>query len=320
MKENLGIFRTPNENSYKSWEQIMSNPVKGEISISEPVCPQALNFDQHLTRLEGIIELKKETGLWQDEVSKVIETKEPFFAFRPLSDIHFGAIGVDMKALKEHISDLHNLPIYTAICGDVADMFSPMKHPSGMLGDAITPDDQLSIVRKFFEEYKDRILATTQDPSHVDWVQQTSGVEPQRWLTDNLGIPCLKSGGRFNLKINGIEYKGLLFHEIGKYKSSLNVTNAGKRMLDMMDDVDFVVSGHSHIGAYEKLVKRDKKPVINQMGTFKIDDDFGTRKGLSPKPQVFFPTLLFDTQKKNIEVIEDRDAAKSLIQAYSLNG
>lgn len=184
-----------------------------------------------------------------------------------------------------------------------------------MLGDAITPDDQMSLVRKFFEGYREKIMATTQDPSHTDWMQQVSGVEPQRWLTEGLGIPCLKSGGRFNLNVNGIEYRGLLFHEIGKYKSSLNVTNAGKRMLDMMDDVDFVVSGHSHIGAFEKLVKRDNKPVIIQMGTFKLDDDFGTRKGLSPKPQVFFPTLLFDSHKKNIEVIEDRAAAKAIVNS-----
>lgn len=314
MKEKLGIYTNPN--TLKSWEEIMDNPIKGEIDISPPVCPQELNFNQHLTRLEGLIELRKETSLWQDEVTKDIETTSPFFAFRPLSDIHFGAIGVDMTALKETIADLHKLPIYTAICGDVADMFSPMKHPSGMLGDAITPDDQMSLTRTFFEEYRDKILATTQDPSHVDWVQQTSGVEPQRWLTDGLGIPCLKSGGGFNLNINGIEYKGLLFHEIGKYKSSLNITNAGKRMLDMMDDVDFVVSGHSHIGALEKVVKRGKKPVIVQMGTFKLDDDFGTRKGLSPRPQVFFPTMLFDTTKKNIELIEDRQAAETIIRAY----
>lgn len=315
MKENPGLYTNSHENSYKSWEQLMSDPIKGEIKIDEAVCPQPLSFEQHLTRLESIVELRKETGLWQDEVSKTITTKAPFFAFRPLSDIHFGAIGVDMKALKEHISDLKDLPIYTAICGDVADMFSPTKHPSGMLGDVITPDDQLSLVRRFFEGYKDRILATTSDPSHTNWANESSGIEPQRWLTEGLGIPCLKSGGRFDLNVNGIQYKGLLFHEIGKFKSGLNITNAGKRMLDMMDDVDFVVSGHTHIGSFEKLVKRDNKPVIIQMGTFKTDDDFGIRKGLSPRPQVFFPTLLFDSRKKNIEVIEDREAARVIVNS-----
>jgi DNA polymerase II small subunit/DNA polymerase delta subunit B len=288
------------------------------IRMEKPDALTPIGFDRHFERIQELQAIKKETSLWKDEITVNVDTgKLPYMPFRPLSDTHIGSAGVDMKELRKHLDDIKNSSLITAMVGDIGDFFGPMAHPEGMMGDVITPDDQLSALRRFFEEYQDKMMCTVQDPSHTDWIRQKAGIEPQRYLVENLQIPALKSGGLVRLIVNGIEYKILMFHQIGKFGSSLNITNAGKRMLDMAKDVDIVFSGHTHIGAMEKVVKRDGKPYIVQFGTFKTDDDFGTRKGLVPKPQVFFPTIFFGSKVKNIECIENRETAMDMMDALN---
>lgn len=302
---------------FRSREDIMKQIIPPEIGVTRPVIEDPLSFEEHLTRVEQLQEIKKETGLWKEEMTVEVQTNGfPFFVMRPLSDMHMGAIGTDMEAIRSHLGDIKKYPIYAPLVGDIGDFFGPFKHQSGMLGDVIDPDDQLTMLRRFYEEYKEKILCTVQDPSHTDWIRQATGIEPQRILVEKLGITALVSGGLMNLKVDQQTYKILFFHAIGKYSSSLNLTNAGKRMLDMADDVDLVLSGHTHIGAMEKLVKRMKKATIVQMGTFKTKDDFGRRLGLKPNPQVFFPTIFFDGRKHNIEMIEDRESAVGWMDAY----
>jgi hypothetical protein len=287
--------------------------------VKKPFIENPQTFEEQFDRLEQLQELQKESSLWKNEMTVEVKTdKFPFFIFRPLSDMHMGAIGSDSKAVREYLHDMKQLPIYTAMLGDIGDFFSPMRHPEGMMGDAINPDDQMTIVRSFFKEYQENILCTVQDPSHTDWIRQVSGIEPQRYLVEDLGITALKNGGLLNLKVNDIEYKVSLFHQIGRYNSSLNLTNAQKRMLDMHEDADIVIAGHTHIGEVSKLVKRNKKAVVLQLGTFKTQgDQYGERKGLVPRPQVFFPTLFFDGRRRNIEFIEEREAATEWVNTLA---
>ena len=316
MPVEAGLFLS--DGSFRSREEIMSQIKPPDMEVTRPIIDDPLSFEEHLARVEQLQEIKKETGLWKEEMTVEVKTNGfPFFVMRPLSDMHMGAIGTDMTAIREHLGDIKKYPIYTPLVGDIGDFFGPFKHQSGMLGDVIDPDDQLSMLRRFYEEYKEKILCTVQDPSHTDWIRQATGIEPQRLLVEKLGITALVSGGLMTLKVNEQTYKILLFHAIGKYSSSLNLTNAGKRMLDMADDCDIVLSGHTHIGSMEKLVKRMKKATILQMGTFKTKDDFGRRLGLKPNPQVFFPTLFFDGRKHNIEMIEDRESATKWMDIHA---
>lgn len=299
--------------------EIMKKLAQEETRVTRPIIETPLTFEEHFDRVEHLQEIQKETSLWKDEMTVEVDTgKMPFFVFRPLSDMHMGAQGVDMEAIRAHLKDLKEYPVYTAMLGDIGDFFNPMKHPEGMMGDVINPDDQLGMVRSFFKEYQEKIFCTVQDPSHTDWIRQVAGIEPQRYLVEDLGITALKNGGVLNLKVNNISYKILLFHQIGRYNSSLNLTNAGKRMMDMHQDADLVVSGHLHIGAIEQLIKQNKKATILQLGTFKSDgDQYGERKGLVPRPQPFYPTLFFDGRRKNIEFIEEREAAMEWVSTLA---
>jgi hypothetical protein len=311
-----GLYKA--DGSFVSRKEIMQKAVRDEMEVTRPPVGLEPTFDEQLKRVENLQQLQKESSLWKDHITFSVNTAGfPYFCLRPLSDMHMGAVGTDMKAIRAHLDDLKKTNIHTVMVGDIGDFFNPVKHAEGMMGDVINPDDQMYLVKSFFKEYKDKILCTVQDPSHTDWIRQVAGIEPQRYFVEGLGIPALINGGLVKLQVNEVEYKILFFHKIGRYGSSLNLTNAHKRMLDMAQDVDLVVGAHTHIGAMEKLVKRTSTATALQLGTFKIEDDFGRRQGLVPCPQVFFPTIFFDGRHKNIEMIEERDAAVEYINTLA---
>lgn len=295
---------------------INKNKKKQKMEIYRQKTEQNKDFQRNLERLRQLQELREETSLWRSKVEVYIDTKGlPFFYLLGLSDMHIGHEGVDLVALNDYLTYLKDFPVYAIVLGDVADLFAPAKHPHGLIDDIITPDDQVLIAKQFFTNFKDKILCSVQTKSHDGWSKELSGVDVQKFMVEDTGIPLLEGGGTLELKINNIDYRILCFHEIARYNSSLNILNANRRMLELHKDADMVISSHGHIGGQGKFVFREGKPYLIRLGTFKTHDSFGTQRGLVPTPQVFFPTIFLDGRKKNIEVIEDLYTAQELIKS-----
>jgi len=311
MTKERGLFYP--DGSFKSQTEIRRG-LSSTPQIVKPEPLQPTTFDEELQRIKELQRQRESLNIWKEEVTIQVDTGNlPYFFVMPLSDIHIGSEFVDYDELDRHLAALKDYPIYTILVGDLGDFFNPQKHPRGMMEDVVTPDTQLLVLRKFFEEYKDKILCAVTG-NHSDWLYQVAGIEPYRWIAQDLNIPLLYSGGRLNLQVNDIDYKFLLYHGISKFNSSFNPTHAGKRMLELHRDADIVISGDKHRFGMEKLTHRDKKPYIIQLGTFKTEDPFGKRGyGRVPDPEVGFPVLFLSAGEKNVEAIEDLETAKDFI-------
>jgi UDP-2,3-diacylglucosamine pyrophosphatase LpxH len=68
----------------------------------------------------------------------------------PLSNLHIGSYGVDDQSLKRYLTFLKENPVYTVLVGDLADNFSPIKHPTAMKEDVVSPTEQWAVTRSFF--------------------------------------------------------------------------------------------------------------------------------------------------------------------------
>lgn len=285
--------------------------------VLKPPPKSRKDFTQHLRDIKEASALKE--SRWRDHVKIEVDTKGfPYFILHPLSDLHLGHAGVDLDALASHLDFIDNTPVYTMWVGDLGDFFLPKAIPSGMLGDVITPAEQLEALTELLTSYASKSLAVVNDPSHPGWVNKTAGLDVYEIATRGIDIPLLNTGGIVELVVGSQTYRISVFHKIHSYNSSLNRLNAHHRIRELHTDVDCVIAGHRHIGAMEKSVHREDKPVFVQMGTFKVDDQYGVREGMIPRPQVFFPTLFFDSRRKNIEVIEDLQTAQEMIAALSL--
>lgn len=277
--------------------------------------PEAgLNLDKQFDRLEQAQAIHLEAEPWKDKVELTIQTPSPYFCLLPLSDFHLGDYGTDYEEVRAKLAYLKEYPVYTVLVGDIGNFFMPARHPEGMLNQA-PPDWQVGLLRQFFEEYRDKILAVVSSPSHHEWLRSMAGIDADIWLTRNLGIPLLESGGVLQLDINDQTYSGLLFHQIKRFTSSYNLTHAGKQALRFHGNADFVIDAHRHQGAMEQTFMRGEKATIVRLGTTKVEDKYGTRSGYLGRPFPFYPTMFFDARRKNIELVEDQVAAEEIIEA-----
>jgi len=310
MTKELGIFYP--DGSFKSQAEIRRGLSSPQIIKPEPTKPTT--FNDELQRIKELQKQREPLQIWKDEVDIQVDTgRFPYFLVMPLSDLHVGSQHTDYHELEKYLEAIDRYPIYTVLLGDLGDFFGPFKHPTGIAEDVVSADAQLMTLRKFFLQYKEKILCAVTG-NHDDWVYKTAGIEPYRWLTEDLNIPLLNSGGLLNLDVNGVKYRILLYHAIARYNSSFNPTHAGKRMLELHRDADIVISGDKHRFGMEKLTHRDKKPYIIQLGTFKTEDAYGKRSyGMAPHPQAGFPILFLSAQAKNVEAIENLETAKDFV-------
>jgi UDP-2,3-diacylglucosamine pyrophosphatase LpxH len=301
------------DGSFKSQAEIRRG-LSSTPQIIKPEPLQPTTFDEELQRMKELQKQREPLQIWKDEVDIQVDTgRLPYFFLMPLSDLHIGSEHTDYHQLEKYLKVIDRYPIYTVPLGDLGDFFGPFKYPTGMAEDVVNADAQLMTLRNFFLQYKEKILCAVTG-NHDDWIYKTAGVEPYRWLVEDLNIPLLNSGGLLNLEVNGVKYKILLYHAISKYNSSFNPTHAGKRMLELHRDADIVVSGDKHRFGMEKLTHRDKKPYIIQLGTFKTEDSYGRRSyGMAPHPQAGFPVLFLSAGEKNVEAIENLEIAKDFI-------
>lgn len=281
--------------------------------VREPVIyrPETTPDRKFSEYLESISTLQKEHKKFEPFVNETtvrIETPSPFLYVQFLSDIHLDRRDFDLETFKRNLEAIRQYPIFLVILGDIGSFFSPKHLAEGMLEAMITPDEQAEITRSFFREFKDKTLAILPG-NHEDFVRRASGIEMANWLVKGLGIPLLKNESLLHLNVNDITYDIYLFHRIGKYYSSLNLTNALRRAREVGMNVDAVIQGHYEVGAMEKLVHRTEKPFLLQLGTFKSEDRYRVEQGFLPRGRIFFPIVRFNTRRKNIEATEDFEQA-----------
>ena len=280
--------------------------------VEKPKQKKSSSLSEQLTTLHQLAEKTRQKELWRNEVKIRVETRGLPFMLLPLSDLHIGSSGVDYQSLQRYLTFLKENPVYTVLVGDLADNFSPVKHPTAMKEDVVSPTEQWAVARSFFKEFEDKILAVVSG-NHDEWTGAV-GIDIYRWLTEDLNIPLLKGGGTLRLNIDNSEFKVRLWHKIARLNSQFNYTHAGKQALRLgADDSDVIITGDKHLGGIEQTHIGDKKRTIVQLGTFKVEDSFGRSQGFVQRPKPFYPVLMFFPHTHNIETIQNLDQAKELI-------
>jgi UDP-2,3-diacylglucosamine pyrophosphatase LpxH len=290
---------------------------KEEITVNRPDPRKKFTFQESLEKMKQIQAVEKSFNLWNQELEFGFQTDRPFLPVMALADMHMGSFDTDYDGLSRYLDFIKDNEVKLLLLGDLGDMFLPGKVPEGAQAD-VSVEMQLSLLRSFFKEYQKHILACVSDPSHVDWVRQLTGVDVYRWISEDLEIPLLETGGLLKLGVNDQQYGFSLWHQVSQYNSSLNPTHVHKRIVDRHaeDELDFVVTGHRHKGATEiNKTIRNKKRGLVQLGTFKTEGglDKYARKGFVGGVSQHFPTFLLDSEKHDFEVIDSLETAELIL-------
>jgi len=291
-------------------------PSIAETIISKPQHQFGLTtFSDYLGKMKEMSEFRLQETLWKDEVKIDIKTPYKWFGIRPIGDLHIGSEGVDYNCLAEMLAGfLQNDNLKTIGIGDLGDFFIPKgKHPEGMMKDVVNPQTQLVALKKFFTEYQDEILANTSDPSHTDWVYQTSGIDIYEYICRDLNVPLVTQGGIVNLNFGEINYDIMPFHNIAKFKSSFNLTHAHKRALELHKDADAVIAGHIHKGAFEKAYRNGHEVALIQCGTMDTGEtgsSWAKKQGFLGGVRPYYPIILFNTTEKRMQIMDNLEDAE----------
>lgn len=199
------------------------------------------------------------------------------------TDDHLGSIHTDYKAFLRDYTRCRELPnFYVINNGDEVDNFmvTAGKAATGVYENPLNPQEQGMLFHKLFKQLDDqRKIIAFSFGNHNQWIRSAGYKFENTWLRD-FNAPVLNCGGQIDLTVGKQTYKiGISHMHWGS--SKLNITNAGKRMMEHeMPDADVIFLGHTHQKSVEHLNRGGKDRLIVVGGTYKVNDEFGAEHGM----------------------------------------
>jgi len=254
-------------------------------------------------------EISQDEGLWNFRG----EYPDLPHAFVFMTDEHFGSTFTDQKLLDEHHRIIEETPNMGVIKGgDMIDNFSPIKHPSGMMSDALPPDEQaLAQIDKLQQLQKLHKLGAVQIGNHDDWLG-LAGMRFQTFLKD-LECPVYSGEGIVTVKVGEQEEYQIYWSHSHWGNSKLNITNSAKRALQFnAPEADLAMLGHTHQSAFEMfdMAGRLRGAIVG--GTYKLYDSYGKKWGMG---NAGLPgmTVIMWPDKHQFEIVRSPEIAQQFI-------
>lgn len=218
-------------------------------------------------------------------------------------DWHIGGRGVDYALFEKHRQMiLETEGLYVIGMGDYKDNFITGVHLGSSFEQIIQPGSQDRVVLYYWESLRKKALALVRG-CHDDWSKRMADMDFVAACAEKAGALNFWHGGTLTLRIGSQTYVGHVRHKF-KYESSLNTTNAQRRMMEVYGPVDFAALAHLHnpevnerhlMGAYRWLIRS---------GSYKIWDEYGQKiGGFKGRPGV--PVLIFHPEQHRIEGYRD---------------
>lgn len=273
-----GLYLSEREDSFKSKTEINIEAMqKGHISIAYPDREIVdLSFEELHEEFSRRAELRAKVENKEYNVTIEIQSDRPV-AIGWFADVHTAGQDVDYERLKWEVDEIKRNPYMRVLLG--GDLVDGFYWNPAQFGDVGNLDEQNLYLHKMLDYMgQDKILAGVMG-SHEKWTRRT-GIDSYNDIRKN--IPIFDGIGAINLRINDIDYSGVIAHEL-KGGSYMNPNHQQKRFLMENGRYDFVFSAHTHNGAEQSQVFGGKKVVLLSGKTFKRADDFLDTKGFTRK-------------------------------------
>ncbi len=218
-------------------------------------------------------------------------------------DWHLGAAGCDYNKFEEHRDLIANTDgLYWIGMGDYRDNYL-QRMPFGTDEQTVNAEVQDFMVMKYLEDVQHNNIALIRG-CHEDWSKQSAGVDLIQKMCDMTNAVHLWHGGDLFINFNGNEYHVMARHKF-KYESSLNVSNATRRMLDFKGSAEVVCIAHLHNPfIMEQFYQRGYR-IMMRSGSYKKEDEFGQKiggyEGITGVPCV----ILYPDKKKYVGMFLD---------------
>lgn len=237
------------------------------------------------------------------------------FGILLMSDIHYGHVGTNYELLDKHFDLVENTPnLFLATNGDHIDNFNPVKHATGMMDNPIPPHIQARVLfQRLLELDKKGKVASLAQGNHDDF-GQLGGQDFYDTFMREFGAPIFSQGGVLTIDTAGYKYR-LVHNHTYWGRSKINITNAPKRLLEYEGagegDIGWV--GHTHQSSYEHFNKGGKDLLAVVSGTYKQNDPWAAKNGISGHAGEPGIVLMLWPDKRKMEAIKDVEMAAGIL-------
>lgn len=189
-------------------------------------------------------------------------------------DWHIGARGVNYRQFdidRELINQTDGL--YCIGLGDYKENQNALVHASGVNEQFATPGLQDILVRNFFYEVKDKMLAAVTG-CHDSWDKKVGDKDFIATLCEVANCVNLWHGGGVTINLQDQTYKIRARHKY-KNESGMNTTNAQRNLLNDFGPADVIAVAHKHFPDYQEIDRMGQAVSYLRTGTYKIYDEYG---------------------------------------------
>lgn len=258
------------------------------------------------------LEVGQEHGVWQ------VNAHYPDLpiAFTFMTDIHYGNMGVDYDLLNSHFEIIENTPnMFAVIGGDVVDNFGLKHAHAGIMGDAISPQQQIdTMMSKLSDLDQKGKLGAVQIGNHDDWLE-LAGLQFEHFMS-GLTCPVYGAGGTLDI-IHGKETYNVWWGHTHWGNSKINPTNATKRALEYTaPDCEVALIGHTHVADSVIFDKAGKRKIGVVGGTYKLSDKLGRKWGLGVVGEAGYTLMLWPNTHK-MELVREPLTASEFIRGMA---
>lgn len=277
--------------------------------IGTKVAKNKVTFEDMRQLSEGDVQYFIDAMLALQEAQDALDTKQVTATVqidddKPIgiafwADWHIGGKGVDYDLFQSDLEAIKACDgLYVIGVGDYKDNYLSYGPAGAQYEQIIQPGMQDVIVLHYWEQVKDKVLALVMG-CHDSWDKKMSDRDFIAACAQVANAINLWHGGMLTIKLGKQVYTGHIRHKY-KYESSLNTTNAQRRLMEIYGPVDFACLAHLHNPEIGQRNLMGAMRWFLRSGSYKIWDEFGQKiGGFKGMPGV--PVLILYPNQKRID-------------------
>lgn len=269
---------------------------KGNIQYEDKKQATSEDVENLIAAVKGLQKANQAVDKKQVAINLTLDESKPV-AIAAWGDWHLGGAGTDYNKFEEHRDIIANTDgLYWIGMGDYKDNYLP-KMPFGNAEQIIPSGTQDLYVLTEMQKVGHNCLALVRG-CHDDWDMHNANKDFVQFLCDKIDAVNLWHGGDLRITLNEQEYHFKCRHKY-KFESSLNKSNAMRRIMEQQGACDVALSAHLHDPYFYMSYLMGAWRVLGRSGSYKKWDEHGQKlAGYKGKSGV--PCIILHPDKKRM--------------------